>query len=101
MIITTYSNHLNKGPRRTYHECETRRQNIGQMDAIQQNNHEQTPVNYIKNQRMSEAPMHDVLFVPDSRNNAIYEFDLLGFLLSEVPNNNFPVCTTRSLQKNC
>jgi hypothetical protein len=64
------------------------------MGAIQQNNHEQTPVNYTRNQRMSEAPMNDVLFVPDSGNNAIYELDLLGFLLSEIPNNYFPVCTT-------
>ena len=38
--------------------------------------------------------MANVLFVPDRRNNAIYEFDLLGFLLSEIPNNDFPVRTT-------
>jgi hypothetical protein len=38
--------------------------------------------------------MTDVLFVPDSGNNAIYEFDLLGFLLSEIPNNDLPICTT-------
>jgi hypothetical protein len=64
------------------------------MGAIQQNNHEQTPVNYTRNQRMPEAPLDDVLFVPDRGNNAIYEFSLLGFLLSEIPNNNFSVCTT-------
>jgi hypothetical protein len=38
--------------------------------------------------------MADVLFVPDSGNNAIYEFDLLRFLLSEIPDNDLPVCTT-------
>ncbi len=38
--------------------------------------------------------MADVLLVPDGRNNAIYEFNLLGFLLGEIPNNNFPICTT-------
>jgi hypothetical protein len=38
--------------------------------------------------------MADVLFVPDGRNNAIYEFDLFVFLLGEIPNNNFPVCAT-------
>ena len=41
--------------------------------------------------------MVNVLLILDGGNDAIYEFDLLGFLLTEIPHNDFPVCTTRSL----
>lgn len=52
----------------------------------------------IRECQRSRTHRANVLLVLDDWNNAIYEFDLPGFLLTKIPYNDFSVCTTRSLQ---